>query len=129
MAEHDFTSSTGGSRDEEPEYLADHVGIGQGMRYLTKEGQLAISGGEVLLLLTPDQIIVSAPVSEVEILSKPKASFGTALSLKVGDATYKVEPEGMSQGLGMFSRKKLQRSKAAVEDFESALEAARCRAT
>jgi hypothetical protein len=129
MAEHDVTSSTGGSWDEEPEYLAEHVGIGRGMRYVTKEGLLVISGGEVLLLLTPDEIIDSAPVSEVEILSKPKASFGTALSLKLRDETYKVEPEGMSQGLGLFSRKRLRRSKAAVEDFESALEAARGRAT
>jgi hypothetical protein len=121
-------SSPGGSHGAGPDYVAEHVGIGQGLRYLTKNGLLVVAEGEVRLLLSPDQLIASAPVSEVEVLSKPKASFGTALSLRVGAETFKVEPEGMSQGLGLFSRKKLRRSQTAVEDFEAALEAARGRA-
>jgi len=123
MAEADPTASAGGTGGDQPEYVAEHVGIGRRLRYITTDGLLVVSGGEVLLLKNPDQIIDGAPASEVTIKSM-RISFGTAVRLKLGEETYTVEGEGKFPGQGGG---RWPRARETIKEFETALEAARRR--
>jgi hypothetical protein len=120
MAEADPTASAGGTGGDQPEYVAEHVGIGRRLWWITKDGLLVVSGGELLLLKNPDQIIDGAPASEVTNKSK-RFSFRTAVWLKLGEETYVVDAaaQGRPPGSG--------RPREIIKEFETALEAARRR--
>ncbi|MQA75830.1 MAG: hypothetical protein GEU88_16105 [Solirubrobacterales bacterium] len=71
----------------------------------------------------PARAVVATPVGEATVIQKPWWSFGAGLYLETGDARYTVEPEPFYPGPATPG--KIRRARAAVREFEAALEAAK----
>jgi hypothetical protein len=112
------------------DYLAVNVGIAIGRGYITRHGALFVEGGEVGLIKPgdeplPKRILAAESARDVRVLAKPWWSFGTGMSIQIGDTKFTVEPDAIYQGVGFVTPRKIRRARASVREFETALEAAR----
>ena len=78
--------------DEASDYTAEHVGIAVGRRCLTKEGQVIVSGAEVILMHSGDgpvheRMIAVEAAGDAEVVGASALSFGTGYLLRLGDTS------------------------------------------
>ncbi len=96
--------------------------FGPGRRYWTMDGSVIVTAGQLMLVLVDGgqpRTVVSAPLTDVSVLSKPRWSFGTGLYLEIAGERYTVEPEPLSGHAATPGR--IKRARQAARDLERAL--------
>jgi hypothetical protein len=111
-----------------PPEFESRAAFGPGRRYWTMDGTALIGAGRLSLVMAAadgdgSRVVVSAPVEQVEVISKPRWSFGTGLYLRVGGREVTLEPEPIY--VNGTSPKRVRRARQRVRDFELALGRAR----
>jgi hypothetical protein len=96
--------------------------FGPGRRYWTMDGLAIVAAGQLVLVLAdggPPRAVLSAPLADVSVQSKPRWSFGTGLYLEIAGEHYTVEPEPLYGHAATPGR--IKRARQAARDLERAL--------